>query len=154
MEDEASDISYININESLKKHVEKCKNKSRYHHTNAVNALYLDNILTLTELVLSATLTLLMVILSVYDINEDIVAITSASFAFSSIVVSKIRQNYNFGLVSYSHHSVSDDFMTLRYEFISLITEENYDTKDFKTVINKYLTVCAKGHIQSVNLLC
>ena len=150
MEDEASDISYNDIKISLLKHVEKCKVKSKYHHKNAVSAIRLENVLTLLGITINATLGLLMVILSVYDTDDKTVAITSASFSFCSIILEKFRQNYNFALLSYSHHTVADEFMELRYELISLLSEENYDIREFKNVINKYLAICSKGHIQSV----
>jgi len=150
MEDETSDISYDNIQDSLRKHVEKCKIKAKYHHKNGLSCMRLENVLTLLGISINATLSLLMVILTVYETEENIVAITSASLGFCSIILEKIRQNYNFALLSYSHNHIADEFMALRYEFIALLANEECDIKDFKNLINSYLSTCSKGHIQNI----
>ena len=151
MGDESSDISYDNIQESLKKHIEKTKAKSRYHNINALAAKKYENILNLTQVCIKALLSLTMLIMTVYTPEDSqSIAIVSGSFSFCSILVQKIQQNYMFLLLSYTHHTLADDFVALRYELISMLAEENYDIKDFKAVINKYLGICARGHIQSV----
>ena len=151
MEDEASDISLNDIRESLLKHIEKCKIKSKFHNKNGTRSMHLENILTLSGVTLNATLALLMVILSTNDETDDkTVAIVSACFSFSSIILEKIRQNYNFALLSYSHNSIADEFMDLRYQGFSLLSIENYDPKDYRVFIAKYLSICARGHIQSI----
>lgn len=149
--EELSDISYNDLKESLTKHIEKCKIKARYHHENAIRAQRLENILTLTGITLNGLLSLLMIILTVHDTDQKTLAITSGCFGFASILVEKFRQNFNFSLLHYTHNDVSSEFMSLKYELIAILAEENYDVKDFKNIINKYLNVCNKGNVQSIS---
>ena len=126
----------------------ECKNKVDMHTRNAQSSRGWNNTLSLLGVILSAGTALAMTIMTVEKANNIALTITGAVFAFSISITQKIKESYNFEVLSFQHNSAADDFHDLYFGFMNLANK--FDEVEFEKLMVRYVSLCQKYHLQSI----
>jgi len=139
--------------DSINEHVDACKDKMKYHTKTSQSCEHWNNSLNILGLILSAGLALTMTIMTVVGQTNISVTITGAIFAFFITINQKISSSFNFPYLQAKHQQSMDDYIDLQYSFSSLITDlerQEFEIKEYETLINRYISVSQRSHIPEV----
>lgn len=142
-----------NIITSINEHIDKCKDKMKYHTKTSQNCERWGNSLSILGLTLSAGLALTLTLMTVNRSENYEVTIAGGIFAFFITINQKISNSFNFQYLQAKHNQAMDDYIELHYLFNSLVTDierQEFEIKEYNSIINKYIAVAQKSHIPGV----
>jgi len=132
--------------EKIKEYREKCYEKHQQHTRDARASNQWHSFLEILGVVLSASLSFSVVVLTAMRADNTTVAITSGVFSFFISVSQRIQNSYNFLSLEVKHHVVADNFYELYWALDSL---DPNDVHQYDLIINKFVLVSQK-HTQPV----
>lgn len=142
-----------NIITNINDHIDKCKDKIKHHTKNSQACEQWSNALSVLGLILSAGLALSLTILTINQRQNFEITITGAIFAFFITINQRVSNAFNFPYLQAKHHNAMDDFIELQYLFNNLITDverQEFDIKEYDTIINRYVAISQKNHIPNI----
>lgn len=143
-------LTELNDVVELNDYIEKCKGSIEYHTGQAKNSLDYHNLLNVFCNVIGAAQILTISFLAITASCNDVkIAIASASFASTILVLGRVQASYNFNVLNVLHNQVSDDFNELKQKLES--RRNNTHDENLDALKIRYLSVVEKSHLQHVN---
>ena len=132
--------------EKIEEYRNKCHEKHLQHTRDARASNHWHSFLEILGVVLSASLSFSVIVLTALNANNMSVSITSGIFSFFISVAQRIQNSYNFQALEVKHHVVADNFYELYQALNSL---DPNDAHEYDLIINKFILVSQK-HTQPV----
>lgn len=145
-----------NIDIDISNYEKLCSERSNFHARNSFSAKRWDNFLSITGIILSASASLVVPLMVVYELNIVAIAIASNVFTFLLAVTSSLKNNFNFSLLHHQHSNVSEDFKVLESEFF-MLSRKSHSLEELEKLIIKYQGINQRSNIQPVkncNVFC
>lgn len=140
-----NDVALENTKNEIKNYIKKCKEKGNYHHTMALHATEWFNLINLLGTIINAGQALAMTVETVSGVSSDNIAITGAVFAFASAIASRIKDSYEFNLMSAKHQRVANDYFDTEKILTTILTDLNrtneYEEKWLNQNIQKFISI-------------
>lgn len=146
MIDEYYDSYRININENI----EDLKKLIDLHNENASNAQFIYNCLSYLETFLTASLSLLMTILTILKSEDFIITILGSSFAFLITLTSKYKDFKKYNELSIKHSLASDSYYRIKQKLQQLLIAEQNNEKYF-LILDDFFEIKKNSHLESVD---
>ncbi len=135
----------------LNQHVEYCKEKVLFHRHQADSALAWHNFLGVGNVILTGAQALTMTVQTTLQCDNATVTITGGSFAFLLAILNRVSISYNFNVLSVLHNILADDFNELVILFTKMLgSSETFDKDEYEKLINKFIAINEKTHLQTV----
>ena len=107
----------------IEKYIFECEEKAKYHQKQSQNALNFHNLFGIINVTISSSQMLVMIFQGTFSVENVVLAVTGGSFAFVSLIFSRLSMSYNFNSLSVLHSIVSDDFFELAQNFRLLLND-------------------------------
>lgn len=138
-------IAIENKKKEITNYINKCKEKGKYHHIMAQHAMGWHNTMNMVGTVLNAGQALAMTVETVTGVSPNDIAITGAVFAFVSAVASRLKESYEFNILSMKHQRVANDYLDtekiLNLILSDLIRTNEYEEKWLHQNIQKFISI-------------
>lgn len=133
--------------------IEESRSRLIFHNKSAEACSQWDSFLSICGLILNSSNALAMTVMTVSGTGPIPIAVVSATISFSTVVLSKIRDSYNFNLLKVLHNHASDSYLELEYEFGLLKLEcqkQCLSIDEYEKTVIKFMNTGEKSHIQEV----
>jgi hypothetical protein len=104
-------------------------------------------------MIISGAQVFIMGMLGIFEEDPVYIAVAGGVLAFIQGVVLKIRDSFNFQLISHKHEVSSDSYQKLYYEIGKYLLEEEISVPILEKICEKYVYIERLGHIQNVRAL-
>lgn len=130
-------------------YIQKCDEKIKYHNKNSIASKLWNDLFRITKVILTASGSLTLTCMAVYEHNEVSIAVVSACFFFVGSIIDELQKSYNFQFVSSEHHRVSGEYANIKFnlEYSKL---DNLDLDKIHSLVENYLSIESKNNIQPV----
>lgn len=138
--------SIIDLTDS---YIQKCQEKIKYHNKNSIASKLWNDLFRITKVFLTASGSLTLTTMAVYESSDVHVAVVSACFFFVGSIIDELQKSYNFQFVSSEHHRVSGEYATIKFN-LEYSKIQQIDLDKLHLLIEKFLDIESKNHLQPV----
>ena len=141
------------LENELKKYIDVCSDKIIFHTKNAINSSGFNQLLSITNTILSSGIGLAMIVLGTKDYSSETVAITGGLFSFFLTIFQRVQSSYNFPLLQALHFNASDNFLDVKNQFSNVerkLLENKFNLDEYEKAIIRLQFYIDKSHIQTV----
>lgn len=141
----SQEIALNNVKKEITNYIKICREKGNYHHDMALRANEWFNLMNMIGTVLNAGQALAMTAETVSGVSSDNIAITGAVFAFVNAIASRLKDSYEFNILSLKHQRVANDYFDTEKIMATILADLNrtneYEEKWLNQNIQKFISI-------------
>lgn len=138
-------VALENTKKEISEYINKCKNRGKYHHDMALRAHEWFILMNIINVGINAGQALAMTIETITGVSSDNIAITGALFAFVGAMSNRIKDSYEFNILSVRHQRVASDYFDTEKNLTMILSDLNrtneYEDKWLSQNIQKFISI-------------